>query len=121
MYGGLNLEGMIDDVDHALWSEGFLVHRIEKTGDPQRMLEVTCAPDSVPVTQARAALEHAWIEEAAFRKEAHIVEEHANQLLLDFVTWWDQPDGPYVTGRVVADLTRSPSNDSHEGGDAIVH
>lgn len=119
-YGGLDLEGMIFDLDHGLWSAGLLVHYIKNTGNPQCMLRVACTPGAIPSAQAGAALENAWLEDAAFSIEAHFVEEHGDQLLLDFVTWWGKPGGRYATGRVVVDLSHSASGDPLEGGDAIV-
>jgi hypothetical protein len=98
---------MISDLGYALEQAGFrLVRHIKKTGVRELLVEATCVPETVPLAEARTALERAWGERASFERETHAVAEDEHRIRLDFVSWREGLGGTYVTGRIVVDLDR---------------
>lgn len=112
-YSSQELDGPMIDIDWALEQEGFRVRRIKKTGNRRLMLEVMCAPEGPARAEVQPALERAWLEQAAFDREAHLLTQEEYEVRLEFVTWWEHTGGKYdtgatignyVTGRIVVDL-----------------
>jgi hypothetical protein len=108
--GSQGLDGMVFDLAYALDQAGCrTVRHIKTTGRRQLMVGAACRPETVPVTEARAALERARVERASFDNEAHVVAAVEHQIRLDFVTWWETLGGIYVTCRITVTLGRHAS------------
>lgn len=105
-YSSENLGAMIADC-RTYVNQSLLLRaarrKIKKTGDRAAMFVLWCerTADGVPPASIAAELERVWLSDLRFDGEAHLVEQRAEGICLDFVTWWEGPDGSYVTGTFV--------------------
>jgi len=99
-YGGDDLAGAVMDCDFALLGGGFTNPDVTETGDVERMVLYVCRPDWDPtsVDEVAQRLEKRWLEQGAFKHEAHSITLVRDVVALDFVTWWD--GGAFYTGRI---------------------
>lgn len=109
-YSSTDLAGMITDCQVYLDQSSIIRlahHEIGRTGDEQVRFITHCEPASLAVNikEIAAELERIWLNDLRFTEEAHTVSRTNEEVVLDFVTWWTEPTGTYVTGRFVVDVS----------------
>ncbi len=116
---GCDLDGMLDDIRHALDRSGlFTGISGRKTGSRRHLVETRCR--TLPIATPRHALvelNRVWLEELRYSDfEAHAFMAAERALVLDFITA-ARSARLYVTGLIIVDLT--PAVVHHTAGRSL--
>jgi hypothetical protein len=105
-YSSNDLGSMITDCI-AYLNQSPMLHvcqgKAKRTGDRASMFVVECQAtiDDSSVAGIIAELERIWMKDLRFDGESPRAEYHDQVVRFDFITWWESPEGAYVTGSFV--------------------